>query len=65
MSDWGAMLADAQVYMIRSPWLVIIPGLAIFLTALSVTLAGQGLRQSTLRRDRPAATPLEPTGAVA
>jgi peptide/nickel transport system permease protein len=65
MSDWGAMLADAQVYMIRSPWLVIIPGLAIFLTALSVTLAGQGLRQSTLRRDRPTVAPLEPTGAVA
>jgi peptide/nickel transport system permease protein len=65
MSDWGAMLADAQVYMIRAPWLVVIPGVAIFLTALSVTLAGQGLRQSTLRRGRAVVAPLEPTGAVA
>lgn len=51
-SDWGAMLAEAQLYMIRAPWLVIFPGLAIFLTALSVTLAGHGLRQS-LRRGGP------------
>ncbi|HKY61317.1 MAG TPA: ABC transporter permease [Gemmatimonadota bacterium] len=51
-SDWGAMLAEATVYMIRAPWLVILPGLAIFLTALSVTLAGHGLRQS-LRRGGP------------
>jgi peptide/nickel transport system permease protein len=48
-SDWGAMLADAQLYMIRSPWLVLVPGLVIFLTALSVTLAGHGLRQSFRR----------------
>jgi peptide/nickel transport system permease protein len=48
-SDWGAMLADAQLYMIRAPWLVLIPGFAIFLTALSVTLAGLGLRQSMTR----------------
>lgn len=49
-SDWGAMLAEAQLYMIRAPWLVIVPGFAIFLTALSVTLAGHGLRQSLGRR---------------
>ena len=58
-SDWGAMLADAQLYMIRAPWLVFVPGLTIFLTALSVTLAGHGLRQS-LRRGAPRAL-----GAVA
>lgn len=49
-SDWGAMLADAQPYMIRAPWLVVIPGIAIFLTALSVTFAGHGLRESTRGR---------------
>ncbi|MEV6589043.1 ABC transporter permease [Streptomyces acidicola] len=41
-SDWGAMLLDAQPYMARMPMLVILPGAAIFLTALSVTLIGQG-----------------------
>lgn len=42
-SDWGAMLLDAQPYMERSPGLGILPGAAIFVTALSVTMIGQGL----------------------
>lgn len=42
-SDWGLMLADAQPYLERAPMLMIAPGLAIFLTALSVTWIGQGL----------------------
>jgi peptide/nickel transport system permease protein len=42
-SDWGAMLLDAQPYMERSPSLGILPGAAIFLAALSVTMIGQGL----------------------
>ena len=46
-SDWGAMLVDAQPYMERDSLLVFAPGLAIFITALSVTLIGHGtdLRQ--------------------
>jgi ABC-type dipeptide/oligopeptide/nickel transport system permease subunit len=51
-SDWGAMLGDAQPFMVRAPWLVIFPGFAIFLTALSVTLAGLGLRLSDIRGTR-------------
>jgi ABC-type dipeptide/oligopeptide/nickel transport system permease subunit len=42
-SDWGAMLLDAQPYMERAPGLGILPGAAIFVTALSVTMIGQGL----------------------
>lgn len=41
--DWGQMLADAQPFMVRVPTLIIAPGLAIFITTLAVTLAGQGL----------------------
>jgi peptide/nickel transport system permease protein len=41
--DWGAMLAEAQPYMQRVPSLILAPGLTIFITTLSVTLAGQGL----------------------
>lgn len=46
-SDWGAMLVDAQPYTERDSLLVFAPGLAIFITALSVTLIGHGtdLRQ--------------------
>jgi ABC-type dipeptide/oligopeptide/nickel transport system permease subunit len=41
--DWGQMLADAQVFMVRVPTLILAPGLIIFLATLSVTMAGQGL----------------------
>ncbi len=55
--DWGAMIAEALPYMQRVPTLLLMPSLAIFLTALSVTLVGQGLmlvvdpkqRQANLR----------------
>ena len=42
-ADWALMLAQSQPYAERMPLLVIAPGLAIFLTALSVTWIGQGL----------------------
>lgn len=45
-ADWGAMLRDAQPFMQREPWLIIFPGLAIFISALAVTLAGQGLSRA-------------------
>lgn len=52
--DWGAMLAEAQPYMQRAPLLLFIPALAIFSTALSVTLIGQGLTQRFDPRQRKA-----------
>lgn len=52
-SDWGAMLVDAQPYMERVPSLGIIPGAAIFVTALSVTMIGQGLDVKRIQRRRP------------
>ncbi|QEL24771.1 ABC transporter permease [Bosea sp. F3-2] len=42
-ADWALMLAEAQPFVERMPLLVVAPGLAIFLTALSVTWIGQGL----------------------
>jgi ABC-type dipeptide/oligopeptide/nickel transport system permease subunit len=51
-SDWGAMLLDAQPYMERAPWVGILPGAAIFITALSVTMIGQGLDAKKTRRTR-------------
>ena len=46
-SDWGLMLAAAQPYMERAPMLMIAPGVAIFLAALSVTWIGHGLDVKT------------------
>ena len=43
---WGRMLLDAQNYISTAPYLVIFPGLAIFLTVLSVNYIGDGLRDA-------------------
>jgi peptide/nickel transport system permease protein len=42
-ADWGAMLAQAQGYLNQSVWLGIIPGIAIFIAALSFNLFGDGI----------------------
>jgi len=44
--EWGAMLNYAQNYFRTSPHTAIYPGLAIALTALSINLIGDGLRDA-------------------
>lgn len=43
-SSWGQMLASGRQYITSAWWIVVIPGLAIFLTALSFNLFGVWLR---------------------
>jgi ABC-type dipeptide/oligopeptide/nickel transport system permease subunit len=64
-SDWGAMLLDAQPYMERAPWVGILPGAAIFITALSVTMIGQGLDAKKTRGTRAKAPGLPGTSPPA
>ena len=42
--SWGTMLSSAQQFLESAPWMAWWPGLAIFLLALSINLAGDGLR---------------------
>ncbi len=42
--SWGGMLADGRGVMRQAPWLVVYPGLAIFLALLGINLAGDALR---------------------
>lgn len=42
--EWGAMLNDGRAYMHRAPWIMLFPGLAIFITVLAFNLIGDGLR---------------------
>lgn len=44
--EWGAMLSDARVHMRAAPYLLYFPGGAILLTALSINLVGDGLRDA-------------------
>ncbi|MGB3571663.1 MAG: ABC transporter permease [Phormidesmis sp.] len=49
---WGRMLFDGQNYIASAPHLVIFPGLAIFVTVLSVNYVGDGLRDALDVRSR-------------
>lgn len=41
--SWGSILADGRQYMMLTPWMALLPGLAILVTVLSVSLAADGL----------------------
>lgn len=43
---WGRMLYDAQNYLETAPHMALFPGLAIFLTVLSINFIGDGLRDA-------------------
>jgi peptide/nickel transport system permease protein len=43
---WGQMIADARQYIYQSPWNLLLPALAIFLTVASFNLLGDGLRRT-------------------
>jgi peptide/nickel transport system permease protein len=43
---WGQMIADARQYVYQSPWNLLLPILAIFLTVTAFNLLGDGLRRS-------------------
>ncbi|HEX3722119.1 MAG TPA: ABC transporter permease subunit, partial [Nitrolancea sp.] len=44
--SWGRLLNDAQQFIQIDSWMVIFPGLAIFLTVLSINYIGDGLRDA-------------------
>lgn len=44
--SWGNLLSTAQVYALRAPWLMIFPGLMIFITSMAINYIGDGLRDA-------------------
>jgi peptide/nickel transport system permease protein len=44
--SWGNMVAGAQQYMDRAEWLILTPGIAIVVTALSLQILGDALRDA-------------------
>jgi peptide/nickel transport system permease protein len=44
LPTWGTMVATGQAYADQAAWLVFFPGLAIVLSALSLQMVGDGLR---------------------
>ena len=44
--EWGVMINDARQFIWSSPWLIIYPGLMIFITVMSFNLLGDALRDA-------------------
>jgi len=42
--SWGLMIAEGKDYMFFSPWVIMVPGVALFVLVLGINLFGDGLR---------------------
>jgi peptide/nickel transport system permease protein len=49
-ATWGNIISDGKTYLLDAWWLIVFPGLAIFVAALSFYLAGDALRQASATR---------------
>ena len=45
LPSWGLMIAEGKDYMFFSPWVIMIPGVALFVLVLGINLLGDGLRE--------------------
>jgi peptide/nickel transport system permease protein len=43
LPSWGLMIAEAKEYMFFSPWVIVTPGVALFVLVLGINLLGDGL----------------------
>lgn len=49
--EWGLMLSEGRAYMQSAPWLMVYPGLAIFITVVVFNMLGDSLRDILDPRD--------------
>jgi len=45
--SWGLMIAEGKMAIFHRPWLVVLPGIALFLLVIGANLLGDGLRDVT------------------
>jgi peptide/nickel transport system permease protein len=50
--SWGLMIAEGKTSMFFRPWLVVLPGLALFLLVIGINLMGDGVRDVTAPEHR-------------
>ncbi len=50
--SWGLMVAEGRSMMFFKPYLIVLPGLAIFFLVMAINLAGDGLRDVTAPEGR-------------
>jgi peptide/nickel transport system permease protein len=47
LPSWGLMISEGKAYMFFSPWIVGLPGAALFALILAINLLGDGIRDVT------------------
>ena len=50
-ASWGNIIADGKTYILDAWWLILFPGMAIFVTTLAFYLTGEGLRQAAEQKE--------------
>jgi peptide/nickel transport system permease protein len=50
--SWGLMVSEGKNMMLFEPWLVLIPGIVLFVLVLAINLMGDGLRDVTAPENR-------------
>lgn len=50
--SWGLMISEGKNMMLFEPWLVLIPGVVLFMLVLAINLMGDGLRDVTAPENR-------------
>jgi peptide/nickel transport system permease protein len=50
--SWGLMVSEGKALMFFDPWLITIPGTALFLLVLAINLVGDGVRDVTAPENR-------------
>jgi peptide/nickel transport system permease protein len=52
LPSWGLMVSEGKEFMLFTPWVITIPGVALFLLVLSINLVGDGIRDITAPETR-------------
>ena len=50
--SWGLMISEGKGYMFFKPWVIYIPGVALFALVMSINLLGDGIRDVTAPENR-------------
>ncbi len=52
LPSWGLMVSEGKDMMLFEPWLITIPGVALFMLVLAINLLGDGMRDITAPENR-------------
>jgi peptide/nickel transport system permease protein len=50
--SWGLMVSEGKDFLFFEPWLITIPGVALFILVLAINLVGDGIRDVTAPENR-------------